>query len=136
MKVKIVIATAILLLTVLFPGCIQVGEEGANLEEVTATVYINFGNGTVWKFENITTRNATVYGLLLEAAKQGNFSVDATYYGEMNSVFINSIAGVENQEGKYWQYWINGKYGNVGADKQKVNNSDVIEWKYTESQFW
>ena len=133
MKYYVTIAGLILLVTASI-GCVQVGKNELKLEEVTATVYIDFGNGTVWKFENITTKNSTVYGSLLEAARQGNFAVDATYYGAWDSVFVNSIAGVKNQAGKYWQYWINGEYGTVGADKQRVNNSDIIEWKFIESQ--
>jgi len=133
-KYYVTIAGLILLVTASI-GCVHIGKNELKLEEITATVYIDFGNGTVWKFENITTKNSTVYGFLLEAARQGNFTVDTTYYGAWDSVFVNSIAGVKNQAGKYWQYWINGEYGKVGADKQRVNNSDIIEWKFTESQF-
>ncbi len=101
---------------------------------VTASVKINFGNGTVWSYPNISVdgKNATVYGILLKAAHQGNFSVDYTYYGQYDSLLVNSIAGTPNGENNsYWQFWLNGVYGQVGADKQTVNDNDIIEWKFT-----
>ena len=102
-------------------------------EEVTSTVSIYFGNGILWTYKNITTTNATVFGLLMEAASKGNFTVKSTYYSQYDSMLIDSIASVKNGENNsYWQYYINGNYGTVGADKQPVKNGDIIEWKFEE----
>ncbi|MDI6707658.1 MAG: DUF4430 domain-containing protein [Candidatus Thermoplasmatota archaeon] len=91
---------------------------------------------TVWIFENISTRNPSVYGFLIEASMIGNFTIGSTYYEASRSVFVSSIAGVETgTNNKYWQYWVNGKYGEVGASKKRVYNNDVIEWRFTESEF-
>ena len=110
------------------------GENGVSTESVTASVKINFGNGTVWDYPSISVdgKNATVYGFIMEAAHEGNFSVKYTYYGQYDSILIDSIAGVVNGDGdNYWQYWLNGEYGMVGADKQPIADDDVIEWKFT-----
>ena len=104
-------------------------------ETITATISIDFGNETIWKYCNITVdgENATVFDFLLAAAKNGSFDVKYTYYGQYDSYLVDSIAGVVNgRDNKYWQYWINGVYGMVGADKQPVENGDIIEWKFTE----
>lgn len=132
-----VIIAILSLAIVLCTGCIQLEKKETMLEEVTAVVKISFENGTVWEFRNITTKNSTVYGFLLEAARRGNFSIKSTYYGTYDSVFVESIAGVANNwsSGRFWQYWINGEYGKVGADKQKVKDSDIIEWRFALSQF-
>jgi hypothetical protein len=109
------------------------GNEGV-AGQVIASVEINFGNGTVWSYPDISVegKNATVYGTLTEAAHQGNFSVKYTYYGQYDSLLVNSIAGIVNGESNsYWQYWLNGDYGQVGADKRRVADSDIIEWKFT-----
>lgn len=48
-------------------------------------------------------------------------------------VFIESIMGIENGKKigeKYWQYWINGKLGEVAADKKEIKAGDEVEWKY------
>ncbi len=107
-------------------------------EETTATVIINFGNETLWTFGDITTENNTVYGFLIEAADEGSFSIDTKYYSGMG-IFINEIAGVEHgtdipgiddEDQRWWQYYVNGELGPVAADRQKVNDGDIIEWRF------
>jgi len=110
------------------------GGDEVSTESVTASVKIDFGNGTIWDYQNISVdgKNATVYGFIMEAAHEGNFSVKYTYYGQYDSLLIDSIAGIVNGDNNsYWQYWLNGDYGVVGADKQPIADNDVIEWKFT-----
>ena len=135
MRKSIVMASiiAIALASAAF-GFYFIKSSGDENTTVTATISIDFGNETIWTYQNITMKgNATVFGFLLAAAKNGSFDVKYTYYGQYDSYLIDSIAGVENgKDNKYWQYWINGQYGMVGADKQPVKNGDTIEWKFVE----
>ncbi|HID24931.1 MAG TPA: DUF4430 domain-containing protein [Thermoplasmata archaeon] len=109
----------------------EISFNGKENNKVTATVSIYFGNGTLWTFPDIETENATVFGFLIEAASKGNFTVESTYYSQYDSMFVDSIASVENGENnKYWQYYINGNYGTLGADRQPVKNGDIIEWRF------
>jgi len=119
-------------------GC--VGNKDTSSEAtVTATVVIDFGNGTILRFENLTMENATAYDFTLEAANQGGFSIEVeTKYQEEMGILIESIAGVEHgtyigtgdEESRWWQYYVNDELGPVAADKLMVNNSDVIEWRF------
>jgi len=110
-------------------GCIDQESNSIN-EKVTATVKIDFGNETIKTYE-ITIKNNTVCDFLLEAAKKAELEVKSTYYGLYDSMFIDSIGNVENgQDNKYWIYYINGESGTIGSDKQKVENNDLIEWKF------
>lgn len=99
---------------------------------VMATVTIDFGNGTVRKYEDIITTDATVYGFLMEASRIGDFVITVSTYGD--AVFVSSIAGMENAAdySKGWQYWVNDDYGMVGANQYPVTNGDTILWKYAE----
>lgn len=103
--------------------------------KITATICINFqgiGNKTNLNY-TITTRNNTVYGFLLEAAKpdHGNFTVKATYWGSFDSMLVESIDDIDNgRENRYWQYLVNGVYAMVGCDKYIIQNNDYIEWKF------
>jgi len=46
-------------------------------------------------------------------------------------VFIESINGVKNgTDGRYWQYWVNDKLGEVAADKKEIKGGDKIEWRF------
>lgn len=107
-------------------------------QEITATIVINFTNDTVRSFE-ITTRNATVYGFLLEAAKEenGNFTIKATYWGSYDAWYVWQIGdAVEGTDGKYWQYYVNDELAGVGCDKYIVQNNDYIEWEFEVPTWW
>lgn len=96
---------------------------------INAILIIDFGNGTAWHFNlSLENRNATVYKALNKAARQNGFEIKATYYEQYDSYFIESIAG-KGGNGKYWVYYVNGKMGEVGADKKVVKEGDIIEWK-------
>lgn len=98
----------------------------------SATLILDTGDGTINSYA-VFTKNNTVYGFLMEAAKIGDFDVKTTYYANYDSWFVDSIAGVENGlDNKYWSYYLNDEYGVIGADKQVVNGGDVIEWRFEE----
>jgi len=102
------------------------------LDEITATIIIDFGNETTKTYE-IKTTNATAYGFLIEAAKIGEYDVKTTYYGIYDSLLIESISNIENgQNNKYWIYYINSESGSIAADKQIIENNDIIEWRFEE----
>jgi len=121
-------------------GVITIGEEQKTIIEynqnsngVNATVTIDFGDGSSIS-KKITSKNNTIYGFLMELGNIEEFNVKATYYGQFDSLFVDSIAGYEGgQDNHYWIYYVNDVSGYVGADKQKVNDGDKIDWKYEES---
>ena len=89
---------------------------------------------TIWVFENMGIYNITVYGALLRAAEVMNFSI--TSHTERYGVFIDAIAGVENgHDDHHWQYWVNGEYGSLAADKYAVHHGDEIRWEYMGNPF-
>ena len=106
---------------------------------ITAKLVIGFGNlddNNTMTFESVTTSESTVYGLLLAAQTQGNYSVSATTHYQFG-LFIESIAGwgncggCQNEDGYWWTYFVNGESGQVAANRQIVNDGDTIEWLYT-----
>jgi K+-transporting ATPase A subunit len=40
-----------------------------------------------------------------------------------------TFAGIDDEDQRWWQYYVNGELGPVAADRQKVNDGDIIEWK-------
>lgn len=47
-------------------------------------------------------------------------------------ILVNSINGyVNGTDNKFWTYMVNGKDAQVGAGEYKVQNGDIIEWKFT-----
>lgn len=44
--------------------------------------------------------------------------------------FISSIDGIQNQENKYWMFYVNDNLAPEGADTYKTKNGEKIEWRY------
>lgn len=91
------------------------------------------GDGWQIEYLNVQTKNNTVYKLLMECSQRFNFSVGSTHWGAYDSIFINSINGTHNGENdKWWQYYVNDAYGDVGCDRKEIFDGDVVEWRFEE----
>jgi len=89
--------------------------------------------GSDWQtyYETNESRNNTAFSLLLEAAKTLNISVTWTGYTVPEGIFVDSIGGDANGEGeKWWQFWVNGEYAMIGADKAELKDGDLVEWRF------
>lgn len=79
-------------------------------------------------------KNSSVFHLLKRASSEFGFSFgysnDSAY-----GVFVEELDGVRNNPsaGKYWVYYLNGKYASLGASSQKISEGDVISWCYENS---
>lgn len=103
-----------------------------NTNKINATLIIDYGDNQVDTY-NLKVENATVYSLLIQASNINGFEVGAEYYDNYQSHYIYSINNVvEGKDNKFWQYYINGEYGTVGADLQILKNNDTLKWKYQE----
>lgn len=91
------------------------------------------GDGWVIEYLDVDTLNNSVFKLLLECSKVYDFSVDYTYWEGFDSVFVNSINGTRNGDyGMWWQYYVNGVYGEMGSDRKEIFEGDMIEWRFEE----
>jgi len=135
------IAVTFIIISAALGGMMIVGElNEPNLEQmtVTATIKINYGNGTTLTDE-ITTGNYTAFGFLEASVGFGN--INATYYEMFESWLINEINGIGNGAdvpgiadtgNYYWQYYVNDVLGPVGADRYALLDGDVVEWRFEE----
>ncbi len=74
--------------------------------------------------------NSNVFSGLLIYARNNEFYVEYNNNYDFG-VFVESIKGVKNgDEGKYWQYYINGVLGDVAADKKILKKDDRVEWRF------
>lgn len=62
----------------------------------------------------------------------GNNKINLKYSNNSKyGVFVESIMGIKNgDDGKYWQYYVNDKLGDVAADKKEVKSGDKVEWRF------
>ena len=106
-----------------------------NTGKVTATIVIDFGDGTTYS-DVLTLENSTGFSILLELEKQGIIGIETTYWESFGGYSVDSITyqGSEYEAGtsRYWAFYVNGQPSMEGADKVYVNNDDLIEWKFEE----
>lgn len=89
------------------------------------------------RYGPVTTSNNTAYGILIEASQRLHFAVDPpTLNGSFPAeVFVTAINGTTNgQGGLWWQYWVNGLYGNTAANLFPLHDGDQVAWRFTTNQ--
>lgn len=89
----------------------------------------NQDNTTIYEFQDLQGENQSVFAILEKAAVWGNFTFEYSDYPTQDGVFIDAIAGVENEQAS-WEYYVNGEYGVQASDLNIVNDGDVITWEY------
>ena len=107
---------------------------------VFVSIIIDYGNGTIERYEIVLWRNETlnkrptVFKALITVAT----TVDYVYYPGWG-VFVTSINGVENEPypGKGWLYFVYDKgkgrfiMAEVACDQYILRSGDVVSWNYT-----
>ncbi|MFZ2969660.1 MAG: DUF4430 domain-containing protein [Minisyncoccia bacterium] len=84
---------------------------------------------------NSQDSGSNVFSGLLIYAKDNNFEVEYNNNYDYG-VFVESIDGIRNgDEGKYWQYYVNGSLGDVAADKKILQEGDRVEWRFEEAPY-
>ena len=113
-------------------GAISTEFAGENSAEIITNLIIDYGNNNTEIYQ-VSVQNATVFSVLLQASIDHNFSIGSKYYDSYQCHYIYSINHTEEGENnKFWQYYLNGNYGIIGADLQPIKNNDCIEWKFQE----
>src|SRR3989344_7748947 len=111
----------------------QVNSQVADGTASTVHLAIDFGDGEVKSFD-FEPRGENLF--ILTRNKLSEEGIDVAYetftgLGEL----ITRIGDKRNGTGgKYWQFWVNGAYSQVGASSYIPRVGDVIEWKFTPSQ--
>ena len=74
-------------------------------------------------------------GVMDELTKNSDFTYEGedSEYGFMINK-INGQSAVYDTDGAYWSIYVNGEYGQYGADSQPVNDGDAFKFEYTLAQ--
>ncbi len=93
------------------------------------------GDGWSIRYAPASTTNNTAFGILSEASTRLGFPLAYTTFQIPQGVFVTAINGsVNGESGRYWQYWVNGAYGDVAADHKALHDDDVVIWGFSASQ--
>ena len=131
------VVVALILVIISLTGCISTSVEQGSPVEIVDNVSMKIVSPR-WNinYVNVTTTNVTVADFLLECAEHYSFSVKADNWQSYDSLFIEAINNIENgKDGKYWQYYVNGKFANVGCSRYYLNDNDIVEWRFEKSRW-
>ncbi|MFZ3015460.1 MAG: DUF4430 domain-containing protein [Minisyncoccia bacterium] len=80
------------------------------------------------KYTTNISEETSVYDFMDKLRTEGKiYFKDKTYSGM--GKFIEEINGIKNGE-KYWIYYVNNKKANIGVSNYKINEGDIVSWKY------
>ena len=97
---------------------------------VTATISIDFGNGTVLS-EEIGSDNNTALGLLRTFMGSENVLADGGFVSSINGVTtVDDIPGLEGTEARYWLFYVNGTMPMESAAVLEVFDGDLVEFNF------
>jgi len=85
-------------------------------------------------YEDEITGPISVYGFMSKLRSEGKINFTEKNYIGMGK-FIVAINGIRGNEDKNWIYYVNNKKANVGVSNYKINNGDMVSWKYEKSNF-
>lgn len=97
---------------------------------VTVNITADFGNSYTKEWKDVKVpKDSTIFDAMKASGMKFDYNIQSL------GVFVTSIEGLaENRStGRYWQYWINNDYSQLGISNIKVADGMRIEWKYTDS---
>lgn len=101
----------------------------------SVSIMFDYGNDKIDVTSlSIPTANATLFDVLKKASDDKKIKFNYKDYGGSLGIFIQSINEVAGTEERYWQYWVNNVYAQVGASSYVVQPGDIIIFKLIKSQ--
>ncbi|KYC50676.1 MAG: hypothetical protein AMQ22_01422 [Candidatus Methanofastidiosum methylothiophilum] len=97
---------------------------------VTVNITADFGNSYTKEWKSVKVpKDSTIFDAMKTSGMKFDYNIQSL------GVFVTSIEGLaENRStGRYWQYWINEDYSQLGISNIKVADGMIIEWRYTDS---
>lgn len=112
-------------------GCSSV-EQKESTTVGTVTLEISFADESqsAKEMEVACSTNSTVFSIMKAAKAEGKlrFEHRQNLIGEPESIFIESIEGVENGEQKYWTYQVNDELAKQGCGTMLISKDDHVRW--------
>lgn len=95
------------------------------------SIMLDFGDGTLKTFpEAPVAPGANLFSVLQERAATEQIPFAFKEYKGLG-ILVTKIGPKENGAGnRYWQYFVNNRHAEVGADAYRPRPGDVIEWKF------
>ena len=133
---KIIIGDVILVaLIAVFAFCYNKFSAKSTVGEKAIVIEVVDSNGESTKYEMNTDAEYLKDAMdeLAEANNDFSYSGTESEYGTMIEV-INGEQAIFTEDNAYWALYVNGEYGQYGADQQPVVNEDTYTWQYENAE--
>lgn len=98
------------------------------------TLILRFSDSDLREIQNLTANSGqTVLDLLAKTAKDNELAFKTQDFGSLGKLVTQIGQNSNGQDNKYWQYWVNGEFAQIGAGQYQLKGGERIEWKFTES---
>lgn len=104
----------------------------------TASVLVDFDDGRITTYADIPmTAGGSVWQLMETLQRTRSLAIESKDFGSELGVLVTGIDGVLNDAAadRFWHYWVNLRFAQVGASAYRVNPGDQVMWKYTSGEF-
>ncbi|MDP3901088.1 MAG: DUF4430 domain-containing protein [bacterium] len=102
--------------------------------QIFTDLTLDYGNGDTQSFpKEVLATGGTVLDQLKAVQVRYGVPLEMRSFPGMGE-FVEGIHGVRNTNMKYWQFWVNGTYAEVGASQYVLSNGDQVLWKRTDEQ--
>jgi plasmid maintenance system killer protein len=97
-----------------------------------AIVEIDFGDGRVERFTTEVNESKNLFQVMLDVFAEQELEFSSQNYSGLGQLITRIGDKKSGDEGKYWQFWVNGEYSIVGASAYIAEDGDIIKWKFTD----
>lgn len=118
-----------------------VGSEAPAVQEFSSVgaqektnLTIDFGNGGIKTFRLKPDGSKSLLQLMKETLEKDGVVFSYKTYTGLGELVTQIGDKKSGADGKYWQFWVNGSYAQVGASSYVVNIGDIIEWRFSDEK--
>lgn len=125
------VLVAILLVVEILPPSSLSETDSEVYQPARITLVIDYGDGMIATYQGVAIEpRETLFSVTERMAKDNRFDFKFEEYAGVGPLVVQ-IGSRKPDTGEYWQYWINGVYGTVGAGSYQLASGDVATWKLT-----
>lgn len=96
---------------------------------------IDYGDGGVKLFKNLTWKKGTTVLDVMELAKAHPQGINFKYKGQAATAFLTQIDNVVNEGAgagkKNWLFWVNTEFGDKSFGVYEVQALDTVTWRFS-----
>jgi hypothetical protein len=135
-KKSIIIGSIILIaLVAVFAVIYAFNKPAAKAGSKDIVIEVTSGNGSTTDYSLSTDAEFLIQAMDELAANGSGFSYSGSDsdYGIMVD-YVNGEKAIYAEDGAYWALYVNGEYGQYGADSQPVESGSTYTWTYEKAQ--